>query len=685
MIDTSNLAKEYGARVLFEDVTLQLNAGSRYGLVGANGSGKTTFLRLLAGDEEPSHGTFNLAKRARLGVLRQDRFLEDNAIILDLAMRGDAVVWDALAEQRRIVEEGHPDPGRIGRVGVAGLCPAEPERGEASRSEGVAGRSGGAEEWKPFQGFHFGDLEDLIAAHDGYTLQARATEVLVGLGIPMAVHRSPLSTLSGGFKLRVLLAQVLLGGADILLLDEPTNHLDILTIRWLEKFLASYTGCAGIISHDQRFLDNVTSHTLDVDYRTITLYTGSYSTFVVDKAAIRERKEAAIAHAEEEIARKRAWVERFGAKNTKATQAQSRLKQIERIEVEELVESSRRAPMLRFEQERPSGKDVLAIENLSKAYGHKRVLSDMSLVLRRGERIGIIGPNGLGKSTLLKILVRRLAADAGQAHWGHEVRFGYFPQDHREVLDDAEATPLGLLDRACPGANPTFVRSHLGRVLFSGDDVLKRVGLLSGGEAARVIFALLIVQKPNVLVLDEPTNHLDLEAIGALIESLKSYPGTILFVSHDRWFVSELATRIVEITSEGPRDFPGTYTEYLARCGDDHLDADAVVEKAKRARQESAAAANSPSAADWEEKKRRRNRLIQLPKRRDQVLAEIEAAENRKQAITDLYCSPGFFEHTSKDEVAALETEQASLGPRIEALLAEWETLEQEIAELGNG
>ena len=327
---------------------------------------------------------------------------------------------------------------------------------------------------------------------------------------------------------------------------------------------------------------------------------------------------------------------------------------------------------------------MLAIEKLSKAYGDKRVLSDVSLVIRRGERVAIIGPNGLGKSTLLKILVHRLAPDTGQARWGHEVNFGYFPQDHREVLDDTEATPLGLLEYACPGTNPTFVRGHLGRVLFSGDDVLKKVGLLSGGEAARLIFALLVVKRPNVLLLDEPTNHLDFEAISALIAGLKGYPGTVLFVSHDRWFVSELATRIVEITPEGPRDFPGTYAEYLARCGDDHLDADAVVEKAKRARQEPAIAATSPSATDWEEQKRRRNRLIQLPKRRDQVLAEIEAAESRKQAITDLYCSPSFFERTSKDEVAALEQEQAALGPRIEALLAEWEALEKEIAEIEN-
>src|SRR5581483_6866775 len=258
---TTNLAKEYGARVLFADVSLQLNAGSRYGLVGANGSGKTTFLKVLAGDEEASAGTVTIAKRARIGVLRQDRFLDDGAVILDLAMRGDAVVSDALAEQRRIAQEGHPEAVRVG------------------------------------------DLEDLIAAHDGYTLEARASEVLEGLGIPTAVHRSPLSVLSGGFKLRVLLAQVLVGGADILLLDEPTNHLDILTIRWLEKFLDDYAGCAVIISHDQRFLDNVTSHTLDVDYGTITLYTGPYSKAMVEKAAARARKETSVERAQEEIAR----------------------------------------------------------------------------------------------------------------------------------------------------------------------------------------------------------------------------------------------------------------------------------------------------------------------------------------------------------------------------------------------
>jgi len=664
MISTLNLAKEYGARTLFEGVSLQLNAGSRYGLVGANGSGKTTFMRILAGDEAASHGTVNMPRSARTGVLRQDRFLDDDVMILDLAMRGDATVWNAFEEQRRLAE-GHGDLET------------------RSEDEGLATLNAG----------RLGDLQDVIAAHDGYTLEARTSEVLEGLGIPTAVHRSPLGTLSGGFKLRVLLAQVLIGGADVLLLDEPTNHLDILTIRWLEKFLGRYSGCAVVISHDQRFLDNVTTHTLDVDYGTITAYTGNYSAALVEKQAARARKEATVTRAEEEIARKRAFVDRFGAKNTKASQAQSRLKQIERIEVETLVASSRRAPLFQLTPERPSGRDVLEVRGLDKSYGDKHVLVDVSLTVRRKERIAIIGPNGLGKSTLLKILVDGTSADAGLVRWGHEVRVGYFPQDHREVLDDGEATPLGTLAAACPSEGPTFVRSLLGRVLFSGDEAQKKIRLLSGGEAARLIFALLIVRRPNVLVLDEPTNHLDLEAIHALAEALEGFEGTVIFVSHDRWFVSRLATRIVELTASGPRDFPGTYAEYLERCGDDHLDADAVASKSKRTSQGGPAASAGATgtagagvpAGGWEEQKRRRNRAAQLPRRRDQVLREIEIAEARKRAVMDNYADPGFYLRTGKEELVALEKEHAEMGPRLEALIAEWEQLETEIATLAAG
>jgi ATPase subunit of ABC transporter with duplicated ATPase domains len=653
MIATSNLAKEYGARVLFEDVSLQLNAGARYGLVGANGSGKTTFLKVLAGDEEASGGSFTIAKGARMGVLRQDRFLDDAAIILDLAMRGDAVVWSALAEQRRLIE-----------ASAAGAEAADVVHVDAGR---------------------MADLEDVIAAHDGYTLEARASEVLEGLAIPTRLHGAPLSTLSGGFKLRVLLAQVLVGGVDVLLLDEPTNHLDILTIRWLEKFLAGYAGCAVIISHDQRFLDNVTSHTLDVDYRTLTLYTGGYSRAMVDKAAVRERAEVGIARAEAEIARKREWVERFGAKATKATQAQSRVKQIEKMEaqVADLADTSRRTPVFRVLPQRPSGKEVLEIGGVAKSYGDKAVLKNVSLVVRRGERVAIIGPNGLGKSTLIRIAVGRTEADAGTVKWGHETRVGYFPQDHREVLDDEDATPLGLIEALTPAEGPTFWRGELGRVLFSGPDVTKRIGLLSGGEAARLIFAMLAVQRPNVLVLDEPTNHLDLEAIHALVAALESFGGTVVFVSHDRAFVSALATRVVEVTPDGLRDFAGSYAEYLAKLGDDHLDADAVASRAKAERGKPANADPAKDAAappeSWEEQKKRRNRVAQLPKLRDKVLAEIAAAEARKAEIAAIYADPGFFQRAGHAEIDALVKENEALGPKLDGLVSDWEAIEREL------
>ncbi len=643
MIGIQGLEKSYGARTLFADVSLKLTAGSRYGLGGANGSGKTTLMEILAGDQPPTDGSVTMQKDARVGVLRQDRFLSDDELILDIAMAGDERVTAAFAAQRELA------------------------RGIGADDTAAAAR--------------LVELEDLIRAHDGYTLEARASAILDGLGIPVAAHRMPLATLSGGFKLRVLLAQVLLGGPDVLLLDEPTNHLDILSIRWLEKFLASYQGCAVVISHDQRFLDNVATHVLDVDYGTVTLYPGNYSNFVREKAAVRERKEAEIARAEATVAEKRAWVERFGAKATKASQAQSRLKQIEKIEVDTLEASSRRAPKFRFEAERKSGRDVLEVTAISKAYGEKKVLANVSLMVRRGERVAVISQNGLGKSTLLKIVTGNLSPDAGSVKWGHEARVGYFAQDHHEALVDPDETPLDVVWNTIPKAETAYVRGELGRVLFSGADVEKKVGSLSGGEAARLVFCRIIVQKPNVLVLDEPTNHLDMEAIDALATALETFEdGTLLFVSHDRAFVARLATRILEVTPQGFKDFPGTYDEYLARAGDDHLDADAVVLRAKKDRETSATKADD-AAVSWEEKKRRANRLKQLPARRDEVLKAIDVAEARKAAIAAEWCKPGYYEKTPAAEVQALEAEDRALGTKIEGLLEEWELLEKEIAE----
>jgi ATPase subunit of ABC transporter with duplicated ATPase domains len=639
MIDVAQLAKSYGARTLFEGVSLKLVAGARYGLVGANGSGKTTFLEIVAGDEPATEGSVAIAKTARVGVLRQDRFLDDDEAILTVAMAGDDVVGAAYAEQQRLLAEALPDADRLA------------------------------------------ELEDRIAAHDGYTLEARASAVLEGLGIPTASHRRPLGTLSGGFKLRVLLAQVLLGGPDVLLLDEPTNHLDILSIRWLEQFLESYPGCALVISHDERFLETVATHILDVDYGTITMYPGTYRAFVVEKAAAAERNAAEVARAQAIVDEKRAWVERFGAKASKARQAQSRLKQIEKIEVGEVEATSRRAPLFQFVPHRASGRDVLAVDAVSKAYGAKRVLERVSLTVRRGERVAILGPNGLGKSTLLKIATGRLDADGGSVKWGHETRVGYFPQDHREVLVDPDVTPLDVVWNAVPAEATSYVRGQLGRVLFSGDDVSKKVGSLSGGEAARLVFCRIMVERPNVLVLDEPTNHLDLEAIHALAAALRAFEGALVFVSHDRAFVSALATRILEVTEGGFRDFPGTYDEYLGKRGDDHLDADAVVLRARKAPRETVGAGKGEAPSlSWEEQKRRKNRVKQLPLLRDAVVRAIEQAEARKAAIHARWCEPGFFERTPAAELAALEAEDRALGPALEALMREWEALETELA-----
>ena len=632
MISVNQLEKSHGARTLFSGVSLKLTPGARYGLVGANGSGKTTFLEILSGDQPATDGSVSMPKEARVGVLRQDRFLRDDDPIIEVAMAGDELVTAALAEQRALSENAAENAQRLV------------------------------------------ELEDRIAAHDGYTLEARASSILDGLGIPVPKHRMPLSTLSGGFKLRVLLAQVLLGGPDIVLLDEPTNHLDILSIRWLEKFLSGYQGCAVVISHDQRFLDNVATHILDVDYGTITIFPGRYGSFIKEKAAVRARKEAEIGRAEAIIAEKRAFVDRFGAKASKAKQAQSRLKQIEKIEVEELEDSSRRSPRFQFTMERKSGKDVLELSHVKKSFGGNHVLKDVSMLVRRGERVAVLGANGLGKSTLLKIATGNLEADAGNVKWGHETRVGYFAQDHHETLVNPEQTPIDVVWRAVPTAETSFVRGQLGRVLFSGSDVDKKVGLLSGGEAARLIFCRIMVERPNVLVLDEPTNHLDVESIDALVSALLAFEeGTLVFVSHDRAFVSALATRVIEVTADGVRDFPGTYDEYLAKCGDDHLDANAVVLKAKKDKSASAVAKDTLT---YEDKKKRANRLKQLPIRRDEVMAAIEAAEARKAMIHALWCERDYYEKTSNDRIAEIEEEEKSLGPKIESLTAEWESIE---------
>ncbi len=637
-ISVSNLAKSFGPQILFEGVSIQFNPGNRYGLVGANGSGKSTFLRILTGEELPSDGTVSMAKRLQVGVLEQDHFQYEQDLILHVVMMGNEQLWQAMAEKEKLLERADQE----------------------------------------FDGDRYAELEEIILRHDGYSLESRASEILEGLGIPTESHRQPLSTLSGGFKLRVLLAQALASSPDALLLDEPTNHLDILSIRWLEKFLVDYPGLAVVISHDHRFLDNVCTHIVDVDYETLIVYPGNYQAFIKAKREERERKEAEIQKREKIIADHKAFVERFRAKATKARQAQSKLKKIDKIEIERLPLSSRRYPKFRFEACRPSGKQVLEAEGICKAYGDNKVLEDVSLTVERGDRVAIIGPNGIGKSTLLKILVGDLEADRGEVEWGYETHPGYFAQDHASVFESTKNNVEGWLWDTCPSEPIGFVRGRLGLVLFSGDEVEKKVSSLSGGEAARLIFAYLGIKKPNVMLLDEPTNHLDLEAIEALVDGLRAFDGTLLLVSHDRWFVSKLADRILEISPNGIQDFRGTYEEYVENCGDDHLDVEQAVLKARRDKRK-ARDRTRPNNASDKELKRKRNRL---QKRQRELMEQIEKAEARVHEINELFCNPGFFDKTPAGEIRKLEKEQKDMGSRVDELMESWSAVEEELAEL---
>ena len=637
MISISNLAKDFGDRTLFSNASFQLNPGERDGLVGANGSGKTTLLNIIAGSIDPTEGQVSIPKSLRLGVLKQDHFLYEQEEILAVAIMGNAELWDAMMEKERIL--------------------AQPET--------------------EFDAERFSIVEETVQRLDGYTAEARAASVLEGLGLPAETHRQPLSTLSGGFKLRVLLAQVLASAPDVLLLDEPTNHLDILSIRWLEKFLQAFKGPVVVISHDHRFLDNVSTQILDVDYDTVQLYNGDYTHFASAKVSERTRREKEIDNRAREIAHHQDFIDRFRAKASKARQAQSKLRLIQKKagELKELPGSSRRYPTFRFTPRRPSGRDVLKISGIRKAFGDNEVLHGVDLLVHRGDRVAIMGPNGIGKSTLLKIVMGELEADEGTVEWGYETHLGYFAQDHEEEFQGGKETTEQWLWNFCAGRDRGFVRAQMGLMLFTKDDGEKKVSALSGGEAARLVFSRIALEEPNVLILDEPTNHLDLESIEALVVELERFEGTLILVSHDRWFVSRLATRVVEIKPDEVTDYPGTYEEYVHHSGDDHLDVDRVVLKAHREKKKKTKKA-SASVVDPAKEIRR------IKGDRDELTDRIASAEQRVDDIDETLAAPGFYENAASEEIAVLGNERSELRKQIEKGLDEWATLESELERL---
>jgi len=524
MITLNEVGMTFGPKLLFFDVNLNLNSGQAYALVGANGCGKSTFFKLITGEEELSLGEIIIPKDATIGWLKQDQFRYEDTPIQDIVLQGKQVLWAALQEKEALLS---------------------------------------SDTWDDEKGFRFGELEEIIFQHDGYNALIEVESILIGLGIAVEYHQKPLKALSGGYKLRVLLAQTLFQRPSILLLDEPTNHLDIVSIQWLEQFLkTTFTGLTIFISHDVEFIDNLADHILDIDYGEIRKYSGHYRQFLAEKQLLQEQKMIEKKSAEEKIAHLQKFVDRFGAKASKATLARSRMKMIEKIEVPDIINSSRVAPNFQFVPKRLSGKLVCRLKGISKAFQDKQLFKQFNCEINRHDKIAIMGVNGRGKSTLLKILMGLVAHDEGILEWGSEVRISYFSQDHHDLLNHSVSV-LHWLYEAVTGCTEQQVRKVLGQMLFTKDDVDKDILSLSGGESARLLLAKVILESPNLLILDEPTNHMDLETIDVLATALANYTGTLIVVSHNRYFVEKVATRILYFSEHsGIDDFKGRYADY---------------------------------------------------------------------------------------------------------------------------
>ncbi len=527
MISTANITMQFGAKPLFENISMKFGGGNRYGLIGANGCGKSTFMKILSGELEPSSGNISVDPNERVGILRQDQFAFEDKTVLDTVIMGHTQLWQIKQERDRIY--------------------ALPDMTEA---EGMA----------------VADLEVQFAEMDGYTAESRAGELLLGLDIALEQHAGLMSAVAPGWKLRVLLAQALFANPDIMLLDEPTNNLDINTIRWLENVLNERNSTMIIISHDRHFLNSVCTHMADLDYGELRVYPGNYDEYMVAVTQARNTLLAQNAKKKTQIAELQTFVSRFSANASKARQATSRAKQIEKIKLDEVKPSSRVNPFIRFEQTKKLHRLALEVTYLSKAYqAYQPLFANLNLTIAVGDRVAVIGPNGIGKTTLLRALVGEITTDTGEVKWSENADVGYFAQDHTADFSQ-EMTLIDWMGQwRKPSDDDQAIRGTLGRLLFGNDEINKSVKVLSGGEKARMLFGKLILQKANIMLLDEPTNHLDMESIESLNNALESYPGTLIFVSHDREFVSSLATRILELTPQGIVDFSGNYEEYLAK------------------------------------------------------------------------------------------------------------------------
>lgn len=528
MISTSRVSLRYGARKLFEDVNIKFTPGNCYGLIGANGAGKSTFLKILSGEIEPNTGDVILGPGKRKAVLKQDHFQFDEHKVLDTVIMGHARLYEIMKEKDALYTK---------------------------------------EDFSDEDGMKAAELEAEFAELNGWEAESEAASLLMGLGIGEELHEKLMKDISAMEKVRVLLAQALFGHPDVLLLDEPTNHLDLKSIGWLEDFLLNFEGTVIVISHDRHFLNTVCTHIADLDFGKIQLYVGNYDFWYESSQLALEMAKNQNKKKEEKIKELQTFIARFSSNASKAKQATSRKKLLDKITLDDIRPSSRRYPFVGFSPEREAGKDLLSVKGLTKIIDGETVLNNIDFIVDKGDKIAFVGENEIAKTTLFKILMSEMEPDSGEYKWGVTTSQEYFPKDNSEFFNDVDLNLVDWLRQFSEEKSESFIRGFLGRMLFGGEEALKKVNVLSGGERVRCMLSKMMLSGANVLIFDEPTNHLDLESITAVNNGIIKFPGTILFTSHDHQFVQTVANRIIEITPEGLIDKRMTYDEYLENKG----------------------------------------------------------------------------------------------------------------------
>lgn len=527
MISTSNVTLRYGKRALFEDVNIKFTPGNCYGLIGANGAGKSTFLKILSGEIEPNSGEVHITPGERMAVLSQNHYEFDEVDVIKTVMMGHKKLFSIMEEKDALYAKA-----------------------DFSEEDGM--RAAELE----------GEFQDL----DGWQAESDAAELLIGLGIGTDLHDKKMKELSGNEKVRVLLAQALFGNPQILLLDEPTNHLDLESINWLENFLSKFEGTVVVVSHDRHFLNQVCTAIADIDFGKIQMYVGNYDFWYESSQLAVKLSRDANKKTEEKRKELEAFIARFSANASKSKQATSRKKQLEKLTLEDIRPSNRKYPFINFKPEREAGKNILSIDRLNKSVDGELLLNNISLVVNKGDKIALVGPNGAAKTMLFQIITGEQTADSGQYEWGVTTTHAYFPKDNSSYFEGVDANLVDWLRPYSKDPDETFIRGFLGRMLFSGEESQKKASVLSGGEKVRCMLSRMMLTGANVLLFDEPTNHLDLESITALNNGLIDTDETILFVSHDHQFIQTIANRIIEITPQGLIDRMTTYDEYLANA-----------------------------------------------------------------------------------------------------------------------